>query len=77
MCDHGESMLTRRLLVAGQYRFWHCVSVELCLALGYNNRTVVTKQIPPKERGPAGYAFWLTFWHDACAPALARDQPRM
>ncbi|KAJ9110430.1 hypothetical protein QFC19_001555 [Naganishia cerealis] len=65
------------LVGPGQYRFWHCVSVELCLALGYNNRTVVTKQIPAKERGPAGYAFWLTFWHDACAPALAREQPRM
>lgn len=63
--------------LAGKYRFWHCASVELCLSLGYNKRTVVTKQLLPKERGPAGFAFWFTFWHDACASMIARDSPRM
>lgn len=64
-------------LTAGKYRFWHCASVELCLTLGYNKRTVVTKQLSPKERGPAGFAFWFTFWHDACASMIARDHPMM
>ena len=63
--------------LAGKYRFWHCASVELCLSLGYKKRTVVTKQLSPKERGPAGFAFWFTFWHDACASMIARDHPMM
>lgn len=62
---------------AGNYRFWHCASVELCIALGFNKRTVVMKTLTSKERGPAGFAFWFTFWHDACASTLARQSPRM
>lgn len=62
---------------ADKHRFWHCASVELCITLGYNKRTVVTKALSSKDRGPAGFAFWFTFWYDACASAIARLSPRM
>ncbi|GHJ86548.1 hypothetical protein NliqN6_2950 [Naganishia liquefaciens] len=71
------SLMMVSLAGPGNYRFWHCASVELCLALGFNKRTVVTKKLTFKERGPAGFAFWFTFWHDACASTLARQSPRM